>query len=416
MELVTEAPPFDVKRPSDLGRLRVTLFLVTTSLIGVFQGISNILLPRVVEQLDPAGKVRDLAMLTTLAAILTVFGLVAGGSISDRTRSRWGRRTPTMVVTLLLGICLMIALGLAQSIGAMMVLMPLVWLALNSFQAALFAMLPDRVPLADRGKASAAIAMGTPVGLFLGVNLAATLPSTFLGYVALAGMLLLGTASVILFSPEAPALDPYEPKAKGDGARAMFSAFRSRNFTLTFVSRALLFVSFFSVTGYLFYLLQDYVGVANLPGHDAGQGVSRLYSLITIAWLIVTPITGYLADRVSHTPIIVGVTSILIGVAITAPSLSPSWTAMLVFAIGSGAAFGIYFAIDLKLMSLVLPDPETAGRDLGLLGIATAGPQIITPAIAAGLIAVGGYQTLFAVGALLAMAGGVAALFIRLAR
>jgi MFS family permease len=138
--------------------------------------------------------------------------------------------------------------------------------------------------------------------------------------------------------------------------------------------------------------------------------------LLTVAWLIVTPITGFIADRMRHTPLVVGLSSIGIGLAILAPSLSASWAAMLVFAIGSGLSFGIYFAIDLKLMSLVLPDPETAGRDLGILGVATSAPQILTPAIAAGLIAIGGYQTLFAVCAILALAGGIVVLYVRLPR
>ena len=405
----------DSVRRVSAGRLRITLFLATTGLISLFQGISNILLPRAVEQLDPAGKIGDLATMTSVAAIVTVFGLVAGGALSDRTRSRWGRRTPTIAMTSILAILVLVAMGLAGSIAMLMVLTPLLWLILAFYQAATAAMLPDRVSLEDRGKAAAAIALGAPVGLFLSINLVALLPTTFDGYLALAGLFLAGTLSLLLITPEPPALDlPRTPADNTAPSKALFSAFRSRNFVLTFVSRALLFLSFFSVTGYLFYLVQDYIGIGNVPGHDATQGVSRLYSMLTIAWLVATPITGYIADRVRHTPPVVGLSSIGIGLAILAPALAASWSAMLVFAIGSGLFFGVYFAIDLKLMSLVLPDPETAGRDLGILGVATGAPQILTPAIAAGLIAVGGYQTLFAVGALLAIAGGIAALFIRL--
>jgi MFS family permease len=416
MELAFEAMPDSSSRPVSQGRLRITLFLATTGLIGLFQGISNILLPRAVEQLDPVGKVGDLAMMTTIAAIVTVFGLIAGGILSDRTRSRWGRRTPTIAVTCVLATFVLIAMGLAQSIPALIVLTPLLWLILAFYQAATAAMLPDRVPLEDRGKAAAAIALGAPAGLFISINLVALLPSTFAGYLALAGLFVAGTLCLLLFTPEAPALEP-RASASADGAapsKALFSAFRSRNFVLTFVSRALLFLSFFAVTGYLFYLVQDYIGVDQVPGHDATQAVSRLYSMLSVAWLVATPVTGYIADRVRHTPPIVGYSSIGIGLAILAPALAASWPAMLVFALGSGLFFGVYFAIDLKLMSLVLPDPETAGRDLGILGVATSAPQILTPAIAAGLIAIGGYQTLFAVGAILAIAGGIAALFIRL--
>jgi hypothetical protein len=56
-----------------------------------FNGISNISCCRaIVEQLDPQRKVGDLAAMTTLAAILTVFGLIAGGALSDRTVAAGG--------------------------------------------------------------------------------------------------------------------------------------------------------------------------------------------------------------------------------------------------------------------------------------------------------------------------------------
>lgn len=415
MDVAVEASPVAPAGKTGSGRLRVTLFIVATSLIGVFQGLSNILLPRVVEQLDSAHKVMDLATMTSLAAVVTVFGLIAGGAISDRTRSRWGRRTPTIVISGGIAVALLIALGLASSIAALMVLVPALWLTLAFYQAAMAAMLPDRVSLEDRGKAAAAIALGAPAGLFIGVNLAAMLPSTFAGYLALAALFLATTVCLIVFTPEPPYLSSAaEESGEKPAASPLLGAFRSRNFTLTFVSRALLFLSFFSVTGYLFYLLQDYIGVSRIPGGDPSRAVSQLYSMLTVAWLIATPLTGYIADRMGHTPLVVGISSIGIGLAILAPSLSASWGAMLVFAVGSGFSFGVYFAIDLKLMSLVLPSAETSGRDLGILGVATGAPQILTPAIAAAAIAIGGYQTLFGFGAVLAIAGGVAAFFIRL--
>jgi fatty-acyl-CoA synthase len=416
--MATKVMTAEIQGATSPARLRWTLFLVSTSLVGVFNAISSILLPRVVEHIDPTNKVRDLATITTLAAVLTVFGLIAGGVISDRSRSRWGQRTPTIAISSLIAIAVLLAMGLARSILALTILAPALWLTLAFYQAGVIAMLSDRVALADRGKAAAAIAMGTPIGLFIGVNVATALSSTFAAYATLVGLLLFATLCLLIGTPEASAQTPRaaRPPEEAAASSSLFSAFGSRNFLLTFVSRALMFLSFFSVTGYLFFLLQDYVGVAHIPGHDAGKAVGQLLSILTIAWLIVTPITGFIADRVKHTPLVVGLSSVGIGLAILAPSISASWAAMLIFAAGAGLSFGVYFAIDLKLMSLVLPDPETAGRDLGILGVATSAPQILTPAIAAGLIAIGGYQTLFAVCALLALAGGIVVLFVRLAR
>jgi MFS family permease len=53
----------------------------------------------------------------------------------------------------------------------------------------------------------------------------------------------------------------------------------------------------------------------------------------------------------------------------------------------------------------VLPDRSSAARDLGIINIATAIPQVIGPSVAALVVATGaGYRGLFAFAGLLALA------------
>ena len=47
-----------------------------------------------------------------------------------------------------------------------------------------------------------------------------------------------------------------------------------------------------------------------------------------------------------------------------------------------GAGFGMYMAIDLALVVDVLDDPLTAAKDLGVLNIANALPQVFAPVLA----------------------------------
>ena len=69
----------------------------------------------------------------------------------------------------------------------------------------------------------------------------------------------------------------------------------------------------------------------------------------------------------------------------------PARTALL--GLVSGMGFGTYMSLDLALMTEVLPKGSAAGKDLGLLNIATNVPQALGPIIASALI------TSFAVGA-----------------
>ena len=87
---------------------------------------------------------------------------------------------------------------------------------------------------------------------------------------------------------------------------------------------------------------------------------------------------------------------------------------MLVYSACLGASIGTYFAIDLAVMSLVLPDAGSEGRDLGILQVATGLPQLLAGAIAGAVITwLGGYPALFAFGALSALASALLMLRIR---
>jgi len=82
---------------------------------------------------------------------------------------------------------------------------------------------------------------------------------------------------------------------------------------------------------------------------------------------------------------------------------------MMIFSALNGLAFGLYMSVDTALVTLVLPKADDAARDMGILNIANAGPQIIAPFVAALLITyLGGYQTLFIWGAVLAVLGALA--------
>ncbi len=397
-------------------RLSLLLFVAYTSHIAVYQGVGTILLPAAVQRITPTNKVGVLALVTTLSAVTTVFALIAGGAISDRTRSRWGRRTPSLAISCAASALLLPALAAARSTNELLVLMPLLGFTLNFYQAVFLAQLPDRIPPDNRGFASAAIALGVPGGIFLGVNLAAFAPSPLIGYLALAGLFVAATVTLFVLAPDSSSLDLAAAPRVGGSPRALaelFTSFGDRDFALTFTSRFVLFVAYFTVMGYLFYVVQDYVGIDRLPERNPSLAVSRVMSLATLGWVLITPVTGLIADRVHRTKLFVGLSSIGIGLAMFVPALSNAWPVMMTFGTLMGLFFGIYMAIDLKLMTMVLPSPEAAGRDIGILSVASSGPIVLAPSLAAAIIALGSYRALFVVGTLTAVLGGICALFIR---
>jgi MFS family permease len=72
-----------------------------------------------------------------------------------------------------------------------------------------------------------------------------------------------------------------------------------------------------------------------------------------------------------------------------------------------GLGFGVYVAVDVALITQVLPTTADRAKDLGVLNIANTLPQLIGPAIAATLIThAGGYRGLFAGAAVVTVIGG----------
>jgi hypothetical protein len=74
-------------------------------------------------------------------------------------------------------------------------------------------------------------------------------------------------------------------------------------------------------------------------------------------------------------------------------------------------------AVDTALVTQVLPAAADRGKDLGIVNIANAAPQVLAPALAAPVVAgLGGYSTLYALTALVTIAGAVLVLPIRSVR
>ena len=396
------ADPARAGDPVGLARLVTLLILPTAGMYATFQGLQQILIPAQMEALDPVNKIANLGLLTTLSAISAVIALPAGGAVSDRTRGRWGRRTPWLVATSLVSAILMIIMGRAEALLPFALVYMLLWFVMNFYQGALTAVLPDRVPPERRGIASAMIGFSVPLGIMFGVNIAARMAS-FTSYAVIAAMLLVLTAAFVFLAPEPPYRErsaysklPSAPKSSvGTRVHAFFGSFGSRDFTFAFLSRALLFVAYFSASGYLFYFMQDGVGAAKLPGGDVKLAVSKLSTVNMIAWIVAILISGWLADRWKRHKMFVGISAVGLSLTFFIPILVPTWHGMLIYSTLNGLFFGTYMAIDLALMSFVLPQEENAGRDMGLLAVATAAPQLVSPTIAGGLILLSGYDALY---------------------
>lgn len=398
-------------RPPRVGRLLALLLPATAAMYALFNGISAILLPAQVEAVDPASKVGNLALLTTLAAVATMVAIPVGGALSDRTRSRYGRRSPWIAGAAVVSALACLLMGTADSMAGLIATMTVLWFAANIYSGAISAILPDRIPAERRGLGAAVIGLGTPIGVVLGVQVAGQL-SRQAAYAVIAALLLATTALLLLGAREGSArhlpVAEGEQRSAAEALRSFFAAFATLDFRLAFASRFMLFASYNVVSGYTFYTVQDYIGTGNVPGGDVAAAVTTLLTVSIVVWVIVAGLAGWIADRVDRRKMFVGVSALGVAASMVIPLVTPTWTGMLIYGACLGASIGTYFAIDLAVMSLVLPNADAEGRDLGILQVATGLPQLAAGPVAGALITwFGGYPALFVFGALCALASGV---------
>jgi MFS family permease len=403
-----------------LRRLLVSLGIAGGALSAMYAGVGTVLLPLQIEDLDRAHKVAALGVVAGVSAVFALIFNPIGGALSDRTRSRFGRRAPWLVtapVVLLGGLAL---LGQAGTVLLILIAWCFTQAVANLYQAPLTAVVPDRVSPARRGAASSVAGVASVLGGVTGVGLASQFSGRLAGgYVVLGIVLVLSAWYFVRTTVDAPTSGLPRPArdARSAGARLLefVSALRHRDFALVFASRAAAILGYFLVVSYELYILTDYI---KLPGGmRPAQGVTVLAAISAVGAILAAAIAGPISDRLNRRKPFVILSSAIAGAACILPVLSPTFTTIEIFAAFAGLAFGCYLSVDAALVTLVLPRSEDAARDLGVLNIANAGPQVIAPLFAALIIShLGGYRTLFIAGGCCGIAGALAVMPIRSVR
>jgi MFS family permease len=129
-------------------------------------------------------------------------------------------------------------------------------------------------------------------------------------------------------------------------------------------------------------------------------------------------VTGRLSDHLGRRKVFVIVAALVYALALLMIAGADHVSGYLIGMGLGGLGFGMYMAVDAALVVDVLPDPDQAGKDLGVLNIAGALPFSLAPAIAPVILHLGGgsYGVLFAVAGVCAIAGAAAVLPIKAVR
>jgi MFS family permease len=383
-----------------LAPLLVSLSLKVNSLVGIDRAPNS------------------LSLVAGTGALLAMFANPFFGKMSDRTSLRLGMRRPWMVIGLVGGSLGVLVVALAPNIAVVLVGWCIAQLFFNALLAVLVAVLPDQVPVAQRGQVAGVLGVCMPVAsvsgtfvvqLFTGNELA-----MFLAPCAIGGFF------ILLFAARLKDRQLAVEDKPAWSMRELATAFyvnprRNPDFAWAFVSRFMFVLAYAFLATYQAYYLLDKIGSAegDVP-RQIFLGTLAMSSVIVAASLL----GGRLSDRTGRRKVFVCTASFVFGLALFLIAVASSFNGFLVGMAVGGLGFGMYMAVDLALVADVLPDHATAAKDLGVMNIAGALPSSIAPAIAPAILALGNgsYGVLYAVAGVCAILGAGAILPVKRVR
>lgn len=387
-----------------------------------------------------------LGAMATLGAVVALILQPTIGALSDRTRSRHGRRRPYILagaVGLLIGLTL---LAVTHTIGLFIAGLFVVVVANTVSGTACQGLVPDLVPAHQRGAASGFVGLMTLLGtvgslavasILLGQSshggtaIAGIAQGATLYYTIAAGVLVVfGTIPLLSLNENSLAqrcgqcVAKPEKKVAVGSLRARLSdmwvrPWQHANFRWVFLTRGFVMLGLALFMTYIEYYFAKVAHVASFVQATAVIAILSLVGAVASTLLL-----GIVSDRIGRRAPIVAIASGLMAAAalvfVVAPGQLPLWPLGVLFGLGYGA----YTSVDVALAIDALPSQQTAGKDLGLWSMASTLPGVIAPIIGSAVIVLAsglgqtaaGYRVVFALATVFLMLGAGLVLKVRESR
>ena len=361
----------------------------------------QIMLAQLAKSIDPDRKVELVSLFQAVMLVVIVLVVPFVGYLCDRTSLSWGRRRAWALGGFLLASAAFVLVGTVEWVPAVCALLALVSIGEACVLVALSAMIADQVPVAQRGRASAAFGVPQVVALAGGMVVVTVLVTDVAAAWALIGAVALVSAVPFLLGQREPL--PVAGAVPSGSLRANLSPPRpstARDYYWAMATRVLINAGNLVGTTYLLYYVDDVL-------HRADPDAAVL--VLTLVYLVfcvgATYGAGAVSDRLLRRKPLVVAGGLLQVLAAMTLAVSPTWSATLVAAALLGLGYGAFLSVDQALTTDVLPQPETRARDLGLVNAAQHLP--IPPLVGFTVLAATGesYRALYVASAAVMLLG-----------
>lgn len=371
--------------------LLASLGVVFFTLLTLYASVLGVLLPNQIQNLDPAGKTQTLGVIYAITSVFSTLTTPVAGALSDRTRSRWGRRTPWIIVGGVVGGGAITLVPHMPNLVAITAVWLVAAVTLNAMQPAITTLVADRFSPTERGLAGGVVGGAMTAGVSFGTFFAGSLAGHLtVAYTALGIAIVIACGGFCLINPEPRVpLAPAVPFRTGAFLRGFWISPRKHpDFAWAFLGRFAVYMGYQAILTYLLYILQDHIGLSQM----AANATIATMSIVTFVALVISALgSGVLSDRIGRRKPLVFLASVIMAAAVAMPLFVPTTQGMMAYALLIGLGYGAFMSVDLALMTQVLPAREVGGedatgKDLGILTTAVNVPQILSPVMAAGLL------------------------------
>jgi MFS family permease len=400
-----------------LKRLVPGLVIGPAAWLGPYIVASSLFLPAMIQHLDGPHKVQLMALFSTAAMIVAALANMLAGMLSDKTVSKYGQRTPWIVGGAFTFMLAMIASAMAPNIWVLLGTWMFGQVALNFIVAPMVAWL-DMAP--EDGKGTASSAYGG-LGMALGNNgfniFGAMLLGQFrLGFIIFGIVTFIGTLLAVLIVHEPSNIgveitsenSPEKKQTEKKTLHEILSIFPGwkigRDYYLALMGKLFQGVSNFAITGYLLYILTDYIGKST---GSTQTSIQLINTIMLIFGILMGFVAGPFADKFKVLKWPIGSSTIFLALGALSMFLLHNDIGIVIYAFMAGIGMGIWNSLDNLLNLEVIPDPNRVAFFLGVYNLGNTITQALAPVIAAIVISTFGYSAIFILSFVFAVIGGV---------
>lgn len=401
----------------NLKRLLPALVIGPASWLGPYVVMNSLFLPALIQKIDAPHKVELVSLFATLGMIFAAISNMVAGALSDRTHSRFGKRTPWIIGGAFCFMLAMIGASFCNSIPALLVAWMVGQIELNFIVAPMVAWI-DFAP--EGGRATASSAYGG-LGMALGNNgfnvVGALFLSNFrLGFVIFGIFTLIGTLIAVLIVHEPSSLNDLnkqnrkKEKFSWHDLATIFPRWSiGRDYYLALIGKLFQGVGNFAITGYILYIMTDFLH----RGSQTQSSIQLINAIMLAFGILMGFVAGPIADKLKILKYPVALSTISLAIAALSMFILRNTAGIIIYAFFAGLGMGLWNALDNLLNLEVIPDQNRVAFFLGVYNLGNTITQAIAPVIAGAVISLYGYSAVFVVSFVFALIGGICMLSIK---